>query len=95
MPDHAKRPPGEALVDLRRRTPALRVGPATRVLHRDYPLVYERGGSHVVVVNPSREPYGVEVPEALGATALLSHGVRVEGTTVHVDGFGCAVLERA
>ncbi|MFC3687219.1 alpha-amylase family glycosyl hydrolase [Aquipuribacter hungaricus] len=83
------------LVDLRRRTPALRVGPATRVLHRDYPLVYERGGSHVVVVNPSREPYRVEVPEVLGATALLSHGVRVEGTTVHVDGFGCAVLERA
>ncbi len=83
------------LLHLRRRTPALRVGPATRVLHRDLPLVYERGGSHVVVVNPADRAYDVQVPEADGATVLLSRGVRLEGSTVHVEPFGCAVLERA
>ncbi|MFC5381623.1 alpha-amylase family glycosyl hydrolase [Aquipuribacter nitratireducens] len=81
------------LVALRREVAALRVGPSTRVLHRDYPLVYERGGSHVVVVNPARRGYDVVVPEATGARLLLGDGVSADGDRVHVDGFGWAVLE--
>ena len=83
------------LLDLRRRTPALRVGPATRVLVRDYPLVFERGGTHVVVANPAGRPFEVELPEVAGARVLLARGVEVRGSTLVVEPFGCAVLERA
>ena len=83
------------LVTLRREVPALRVGPATKVLHRGYPLVFERGGSHVVVVNPSRERHEAEVTEVAGALVLLGEGVDVEGPLLSVAGFGYAVLARA
>lgn len=83
------------LLALRREVPALRVGPSTRVLHRGYPLVFERGGSHVVVVNPSRERLELDVPEVDDARLLLGDGVELAGGTLSVAGFGYAVLERS
>src|SRR4051794_38989606 len=44
------------LLALRRATPALRTRAATRVLHEGYPFTYLGGGTHLVVVNPRREP---------------------------------------
>ncbi len=41
------------LVALRRETPALGLAGETEVLHAGYPFVYLRGGTHLVVVNPS------------------------------------------
>jgi glycosidase len=84
------------LIALRQATPELRVGPSTEVLHRDHPLVYLRGGSHLVALNPTREPVSAEVgPRLGGARALLGQGVRLDGDQVHVDGFGFGVWELA
>ena len=84
------------LIALRRRTPALRVGPATRVLVRDYPLVYERGGTHVVVANPADADLRARPARGGRRARCCSRaGVRLEGSTLVVEPFGCAVLERA
>ena len=82
------------LIKLRRETPALGTGAETDVLTRDYPFVYVRGGTHLVVVNPRREPARAEV-------AALSHarpapievsGVTVADGVVTAEGFGYGVF---
>ncbi len=80
------------LLALRSATPALRVGPSTRVVHSSYPFAYVRGESHLVVVNPRREPATLSTPLAIGATELLGHGVRLTDDVVTVDGFGYGVF---
>jgi glycosidase len=83
------------LIALRRATPALGGRAATTVLHEDYPFTWRRGDSHVVVVNPRREPADVEVDGIEGARLLLGQGVEVSATGLRVDGFGYGVLELA
>lgn len=83
------------LIALRRAVPALGGRASTTVLHEGYPFTWRRGDSHVVVVNPRREPADVEVDGLDGATVLLGHGVDVRPTGLRVDGFGYGVLELA
>jgi len=80
------------LIALRRAEPALGGRTPTTVLHAGYPFTYRRGDSHLVVVNPRREPAVVELAEAAGAQVLLGSGVVIDGQRVQVDGFGHAVL---
>ena len=80
------------LVALRRATSALGPRSSTRVLHASYPLTYVRGTSHLVVVNPRREPASVRVAELGDATPLLVQGVSLHGDEVRADGFGYGVF---
>jgi len=91
------------LVALRRETPELSPPGSTVVLHEGYPLVYLRGGTHLVVVNPRREPVDVDLPElprlsggdggiATGVSGVEVRGVEVEDGMVHADGFGYGVF---
>ena len=83
----------QRLVALRRATPALRTAASTEVLHTGYPLVYVRGGSHLVVINPRRDGAAVDVaPSDRGARLLEGRGVRVDGGRVTADGFGYGVF---
>ena len=76
------------LAALRRATPALRATASTRVVDEGYPFAYVRGETHLVVVNPRREP------ATLTATATLLHGsgVRTAAGRIHLDGFGHGIL---
>ncbi|PRY31876.1 alpha-amylase family glycosyl hydrolase [Pseudosporangium ferrugineum] len=80
------------LIALRRATPALGARASIRVVHEGYPFTYVRGGSHLVVVNPRREPAEVSVPEAAGASPLLASGVKATPDGFRVDGFGYGIL---
>ncbi len=82
------------LAALRRAVPALRVGPSTRVVAEGYPFAWVRGGTHLVVVNPRREPARLVAPEARGAEVLLGEGVTsgADRDALDVAGFGYAVL---
>ncbi|MEU7903355.1 hypothetical protein [Actinoplanes sp. NPDC049118] len=53
---------------------------------------YARGESHLVVVNPRREPATLAAPEAVGATALLTSGVSGTADGLVVAGFGYGIL---
>lgn len=81
------------LVRLRRSTPELRTGPSRRVLSAGYPLVYLRGETHLVVINPRREPATVIVDVDAEAAMLLGTGATLAAGALSVDGFGHAVLE--
>ncbi len=80
------------LLALRRSTPVLQGGAPTRVVAAGYPFAWVRGDSHLVVVNPRREPASVSVPEAAGAAVAWGSGVSVHGQVLDVEGFGYAVL---
>ncbi len=79
------------LIALRRATPALGTRASTRVVSDGYPFAYLRGDSHLVVVNPRREPAVLAAPELDGATQLWGTGV--EGQ--QVAGFGYALFALA
>ncbi|MGL4177796.1 MAG: alpha-amylase family glycosyl hydrolase [Dermatophilaceae bacterium] len=84
------------LVALRRATPALGAGGGVDVLHEGYPFVYRRGGTHLVVVNPRRDPASAPIPPGWeGARALEVSGVVIRPAQVEVGGFGYAVFERS
>jgi glycosidase len=80
------------LIALRRDTPALGTGASTRVISEGYPFAYVRGGSHLVVVNPRREPAEIVGPEAKAASVLLADGVSATPEGLVVDGFGYGVF---
>jgi maltose alpha-D-glucosyltransferase/alpha-amylase len=82
------------LVRLRRETPALGPAAPVRVLHRDYPFVYTRGGSHLVVVNGRGEPARARLDTG-GARPLAVHGVEQVGGEVRAAGFSYGVFELA
>jgi maltose alpha-D-glucosyltransferase/alpha-amylase len=67
------------------------------VLTRDYPFAYVRGGSHLVVVNPRRDPAGADLDGISGrpATPVEAQGVRLLDGRVEVDGFGYGVFALA
>ncbi len=82
------------LIHLRRSTPALGPLASTEVLTRDYPFAYVRGGTHLVVVNPRREPAHVDVAalrDAEPAPVEVS-GVTVSDGHVAADGFGYGIF---
>jgi len=81
------------LLALRRATPALQGHATTTLVHDGYPLAWTRGESHLVVVNPSREPGTVRWDRP--ATVLWGSGVTVSEGELVVEGFGYAVLELA
>ena len=71
------------LIELRRGVPALRPAASRRVLSAGYPLVFLRGDSHVVVVNPHGEPAQIKL-DALAETTVTA----VAGTGVSIDAAG-------
>ncbi len=84
------------LIALRTGLPALRTAGAADVLNAGYPLVYTRGGTHLVVINPRREPAGFTLPWARPAgplAALAADRVSVEGAQVRAAGFSYGVFE--
>ena len=83
------------LVRLRRDFPALGTRAETQLLTHDYPLVYLRGGTHLVVVNPRRDP-AFAAPDELRGTAaepLEVSGVRIGDGRIEAEGFGYGVFE--
>jgi maltose alpha-D-glucosyltransferase/alpha-amylase len=80
------------LIALRRVTPALGTRASTRVVTEGYPFAYVRGESHLVVVNPRREPATLTAAEAAGATALLADGVSATAGGLVVAGFGYGIF---
>ncbi|WP_203720570.1 alpha-amylase family glycosyl hydrolase [Paractinoplanes brasiliensis] len=56
------------LIALRRATPALGTRASTRVVNEGYPFAYVRGGTHLVVLNPRREPATLDISEIVGET---------------------------
>lgn len=82
------------LIALRRATPALRARGTTEVLATGYPFAYVRGGTHLVVVNPRREPAQLDLGARLTCepTALEALGVTVTDGVVRADGFGYGVF---
>ncbi|MEV4348561.1 alpha-amylase family glycosyl hydrolase [Actinoplanes sp. NPDC049596] len=73
------------LIALRKQTPALRSRVTAEILNDTYPLAYVRGGTHLVVVNPRRDPAAFTLPPA---ELLLGRGVGAD----RVDGFGYGIF---
>ncbi|WP_065572137.1 alpha-amylase family glycosyl hydrolase [Microbacterium oleivorans] len=55
-----------------------------------YPFTYVRGGSLLVALNPSRTPR--TVPDA-GGRLVHGYAAHLRGDTLHLDAYGCAVVE--
>lgn len=68
---------------------------AVRVFDDGYPLTYLRGDRFLITVNPRREVATAAVPDRrlAGARAVEDSGVRVNGETITVPGFGYAILD--
>jgi hypothetical protein len=65
------------------------------VLTEDYPFTYVRGGTHLVVVNPRREPATSALPEGWqGAQEIEVEGVRLQDGRVEAAGFAFGIFER-
>ncbi|MET1004435.1 MAG: alpha-amylase family glycosyl hydrolase [Propionibacteriaceae bacterium] len=82
------------LIALRRAHPALGGRASTRVLHQGYPLVYLRGETHLVVVNPRREPAVFDLPDNAFRQLIFGTGVNIAESRVNADGFSYAVFTR-
>ena len=81
------------LISLRKSEPALRTSGSVRVLHAGYPLVYLRGGSHLVVINPGRAAASLELPWAeRPVQPVVVSGVSVGGGVLRADGFGYGIF---
>jgi maltose alpha-D-glucosyltransferase/alpha-amylase len=89
------------LIALRAAHPALGSGGTVDVLHTGYPFVYTRGGNHLIVTNPRREPARFEISGLDGAgaqsapklRALAGRGVRITDGEIAADGFSYGVFE--
>ena len=88
---------GVSQMTVRRDVAALRVGPSTEVVHQGHPLVYLRGGSHLVAVNPTRQAVHVDLTvdpgRTRGARLLLGEGANLADGRLRVAGFGHGVWE--
>lgn len=89
------------LIGLRKEVPSLRTGGPVRVLNAGYPLVYERSGTHLVVINPRRERAAFTLPFAsrgsggglgAGPERLAGRGVSIRGDEIVADGFGYGIF---
>jgi maltose alpha-D-glucosyltransferase/alpha-amylase len=84
------------LIALRRSTPALGSSGPVEVLYRDYPFVYTRGGTHLVVVNARGSQARAPLPALAGAPRPLAvHGVRLAEGEAVADPFSYGVYELA
>jgi glycosidase len=83
------------LLALRRRHPELGTRAAVRVFDDGYPLTYLRGNRFLVTLNPRRDTATAAVPDRRLARArpVENRGVRVDGETLTVRGFGYAILD--
>ncbi|HET9895772.1 MAG TPA: hypothetical protein VFQ44_12665 [Streptosporangiaceae bacterium] len=83
------------LVALRKSVPALRAGGPVHVLNEGYPLVYARGGTHLVVINPRREraTFAVVAAGTRRLASVLSQGVTVDDGVANASGFGYGIFE--
>ncbi|HEU5160005.1 MAG TPA: alpha-amylase family glycosyl hydrolase [Streptosporangiaceae bacterium] len=70
------------LIALRKAEPALGAAGAIEVWHAGYPFVYVRGGSHLVVINPRREPADLAVADRLGRADESARPLEVRGVTI-------------
>ena len=82
------------LIALRRSVPALGWHGDVEVVHPAYPLVYVRGDTHLVVVNPRREPAAAAAAGWVKARPLEVSGVRLSEVGVEACGFGYGVFAR-
>ncbi|MCQ4210834.1 alpha-amylase family glycosyl hydrolase [Streptomyces longispororuber] len=80
------------LIELRTSRPELGSRAATEVLHDGYPLVYVRGGNHLVVVNPRRAAAELDAPVD-HAAPVLARGVEVGDGRIRADGLGYGIFE--
>lgn len=80
---------------LRKRHPELGTRSGVRVFHEDYPLIYLRGDRFLVAVNPRRDAAAATVddPRLARARHVEDSGIRVDGSSVEVPGFGYAILD--
>jgi predicted RecA/RadA family phage recombinase len=62
------------------------------VLHEGYPFAYLRGESHLVVVNPRRDPAALSTGELFGVAPLLASGISVVGDTLSAEGFAYGIF---
>ncbi|MBM6398803.1 alpha-amylase family glycosyl hydrolase [Phycicoccus sonneratiae] len=84
------------LLALRHATPALQPGGSLEVLTEDYPFAFVRGGTHLVVVNPRREPAATDLPAGWDdARPLAVEGVTLGAGRAEAAGFSFGVFERA
>jgi maltose alpha-D-glucosyltransferase/alpha-amylase len=82
------------LVELRRGIPALALTAETEVLAGGYPFVYLRGGTHLVVVNPSARAATASSDRIVGPGRVLEGvGVELTAGSVRAEPFGYAVIE--
>ena len=82
------------LIALRRNDPALRTGGAADVLHAGYPFVYRRGGTHLVVINPTRTRLALHGPDG-SFRALDSRGVTVADGRIEAEAFSYGIFVAA
>lgn len=81
------------LTNLRRATPALRTQASVELLHEDYPLVYLRGGTHLVAINPQGRPSSFEFARLERAKPLLVSGIELSATRLSLAPFSYGVFE--
>ncbi len=83
------------LLALRKRYPELATQADVRVFSDGYPLTYLRGDRFLVTVNPRRDAATITVADGRvrGARPVEDSGVRLDGETITVPGFGYAILD--
>jgi glycosidase len=79
------------LIALRKAHPALGPDGDVEVLNAGYPFVYVRGGTHLVVVNPRREPAAATVADLGTAHLLEGQGITIAGGEIHATGHSYGV----
>jgi glycosidase len=82
------------LITLRRDTPALRTAGDVTVLHTGYPFVYLRGGTHLVVVNPSDARTCADRPAGTW-TAIEHQGVAITNDRIIAEPFSFGVFAQS
>lgn len=83
------------LLALRKQNPELGTRSGIRMFDLGYPLTYLRGDRFLITVNPRRDAATVTVPDGRvrGARPVEDSGVRRDGETLSVPGFGYAILD--
>ncbi len=81
------------LIALRRAGPALRTGGPCQVLHAGYPLVYPRGGTHLVVINPRREPAAAAIGFGREPVPVLADRVTAGAAAVEAGELSYGIFE--
>lgn len=80
------------LIRLRRQHRVLGASHDAEVVNEGYPFAYLRGGTHLIVLNPRREPARYPLRGAVVAGDLLSSGVALGEDAIDLEGFGYGVF---